>query len=181
MGRDALIRVAVGSQNPVKIEAADKVMRRYWPNAVVSGVDVTSGVRDQPLTDDEAILGAKNRARRARTVLDAGFGVGIEGNTIETAYGMFGTGWAVIVDVSGRVGIGAGGRFLLPDHVAEGVRQGEELGLLMDRITGEKNTKQRHGAVGILTAGAVTRRQALELAVQFALTSFIQPTLYAAS
>ncbi|MEZ4610887.1 MAG: DUF84 family protein [Caldilineaceae bacterium] len=52
------------------------------------------------------------------------------------------------------------------------------LGALMDEIVNEDNTKQRQGAVGIFTGGLVDRTQALELAVIFALTRFVAPTLY---
>jgi non-canonical (house-cleaning) NTP pyrophosphatase len=45
----------------------------------------------------------------------------------------------------------------------------------MDEVAGEVNTKQRQGAVGILTTGLMTRQAALEVAVLFALTRFVQP------
>lgn len=170
--------IAVGSTNPVKLAAARNVVTRVWPLATVASIDVPSGVPAQPLSDQDAITGARNRAVAAQRALNADFGVGIEGNVDDSAMGMYVTGWAAVVDRHGEIGIGAGGRFLLPEHLAVHVRRGTELGLLMDEIVHEDNTKQRQGAVGIFTGGLVDRTQALELAVVFALTRFIVPSLY---
>lgn len=172
--------MAVGSTNPVKLNAARNVVVRVWPHATVEAVQASSGVAAQPLSDREAIEGARNRAHGARAALDTEFGIGIEGNVDDSALGMFVTGWAVVVNRQHETGIGAGGRFLLPEHLAVQVRRGVELGTLMDVIVKQDNTKQRQGAVGIFTGGLIDRTEALELAVAFALTRFIMPTLYTA-
>ena len=62
---------------------------------------------------------------------------------------------------------------MLPDRVAALVRDGVELGHAMDRVTGEHNTKQNAGAVGILTAGLVDRQRAYEALVTYALAPFL--------
>src|SRR5438105_616451 len=53
--------VAVGTTNPAKLAAVDSAIRRIWPTALVTGINVDSGVRAQPLSDEEAICGATNR------------------------------------------------------------------------------------------------------------------------
>ncbi len=170
--------VAVGSTNPAKVRAATNVITQVWPTAGIHGVAVESGVSSQPLSDEEAIVGARNRAENARAHLDADLGVGIEGNTADSAHGMFSTAWVAVVNRQGVVGLGAAGRFLLPEWVAAAIRQGAELGPLMDAFVGEENTKQRQGAVGILTGGLLTRSQALETAVALALARFVNPEHY---
>jgi inosine/xanthosine triphosphatase len=167
--------VSVGSLNPVKVAAVANVVRRLWPSATVAGIAAPSGVAVQPLTDEEAISGALNRARVALAANEAQLGVGLEGNTVESAYGMFTTGWAAVVDQRGVVGLGSSGRLPLPEPVALAVRQGRELGLVMDELVGEVNTKQRQGAVGILTHGLISREGALEIAVLYALARFLHP------
>ena len=52
--------------------------------------------------------------------------MGIEGNVDDSPLGMYVTGWAAVVDRHGEAGIGAGGRFLLPEHLAVHVRGGAE-------------------------------------------------------
>lgn len=170
--------VVVGTTNPAKLAAVKGGLHRIWASAQVTGVNVPSGVRDQPLTDEEAICGATNRARLALASQTADLGVGVEGNTVEIEGQMFSTAWVVIVDQAGKRGLGSSGRFLLPERVAQAIRQGGELGPLMDHFTGEQNTKHKQGAVGILTNGLINRTAALETAVIFALTRFLNPEYY---
>ena len=170
--------VAVGSANPVKIQAVRNSIQRIWPDAEVDGVTVASGVRAQPLSDDEAIAGAIHRAQAARLALDSDLGIGLEGNTHETAHGVFVTGWAAAVDRQAHMGLGGSGRFLLPPVLVERLRLGAELGDLMDEWAGQANTKQKQGAVGIMTNGLIGRTTALETAVIFALTRFLNPDYY---
>ena len=61
----ALVRVAVGSTNPVKVGAARRVVTRLAAVVEVTGVAVPSGVPDQPWGDEETIRGARTRARAA--------------------------------------------------------------------------------------------------------------------
>ena len=168
-------RVVVGSTNPVKINAVASVVQRVWPGAHITGVAVESGVSVQPRSDDEAVAGATNRARAALALHPADLGVGLEGNTVETAFGMFSTGWAAVVDPHGLQGIGSSGRFPLPPIITTRVRQGYELGPLIDELTGGVNTKQGQGAVGVLSQGRMLRQQALEMAVLYALAPFLHP------
>ena len=170
--------IAVGTRNPAKIEAVQRAVARIWPEAEVISVDVPSGVSRQPLTDEEAIRGAMNRASRCRESADADLGIGLEGCTVDTDRGMFLSGWVAASDRSGAVGLGSGGRLLLPDSIADEVRSGRELGPVMDGVAGMENTKQGEGAVGILTGGLVPRADAFERSVLFALSRFLRLELY---
>jgi inosine/xanthosine triphosphatase len=178
MNTFALTTIAVGSTNPVKIAAVRNVVQRIWPAATVRGVEVAPGVSIQPLTDEEAIAGATNRAHAALAAATADLGVGVEGNTVDTANGMFTTAWVVVVAQDGVSSLGSSGRLLLPPAIAQAIRHGAELGPLMDQVAGEVNTKQRQGAVGILTHGLLTREQALETAVTYALARLVAPHFY---
>jgi inosine/xanthosine triphosphatase len=178
---DSLRVVAVGSTNPVKIAAVRAVVGRVSPTARVESVSVASTVRDQPFGDDETIRGALARARGARQAFDAELGFGIEGGVVESEAdrSMRTCAWAAVVDATGRHGVGGSLAMPLPPAVAKLIRDsGLELGLAMDRITGEHNTKQRQGAVGILTAGLVDRQAAYEVLVAYALAPFLTPALW---
>ena len=56
----------------------------------------------------------------------------------------------------------------LPAAVARRLRDGDELGHAIDALTGESGTKHRGGAVAVLTAGLVDRRQAYEVILAYA-------------
>ena len=76
------MQIIVASTNPVKIEAARQGFARIFPDAAldVSGISVPSGVGDQPMSDAETLLGARNRADNARDARpNADYWVGMEG------------------------------------------------------------------------------------------------------
>jgi inosine/xanthosine triphosphatase len=171
----SLRRVVVGSTNPVKIGAAHAVLQRLAPGVQVIGRAVPSGVRDQPWGDDETIRGALARARGACALDDAELGVGIEGGVVQLDDGSMRTcAWAAVVTRDGREGVGGSLAMQLPAGVAELVRGGLELGHAMDRVTGEHDVKRGAGAVGILTAGLVSRQEAYEVLMAYALAPLLQ-------
>jgi inosine/xanthosine triphosphatase len=170
----SLTRVAVGSMNPVKVGAARAVVHRLAPHIDVVGADVPSGVPDQPWGDEETIRGALARARLARAAHDADLGIGIEGGVVANADGSVRTcAWAAVVGRDGREGVGGSLAMPLPEPVAALVRGGMELGHAMDAVTGERDVKRGAGAVGILTRGLVTRQQAYEVIVAYALAPIL--------
>ncbi len=164
------LRIAVGSMNPVKVGAVREVVRHLDAGAQVHGVIVPSGVPDQPWGDAETIRGASARARGAREALDADIGVGIEGGVVDEEGELVRTcAWAVIALRDGREFVGGSLSMPLPPAVATLVLQGVELGHAMDTVTGGRDTKRGAGAVGILTAGLITRQRAYEVIVTYAL------------
>ncbi len=168
--------VAVGSLNPVKVAAARTAVQRLFPAAEVRGVAAASGVPDQPWGDDETIRGAVARARAAREALGADWGIGIEGGVVDAGDAVQTCAWVAIVARDGRQGIGGSLSLTLPDAIGALVRGGMELGHAMDAVTGEHNVKQNAGAVGILTRGLVTRQQAYETLVAYAMVPLLMPT-----
>jgi len=166
-------RIAVGSLNPVKVDAVRAVFAPLAPGARVEGVSAASGVADQPWGDEETIRGARARAQGARLALDADLGVGIEGGVVEGEYGLRTCAWAVVVSRDGATGTGGSLALPLPPAVATLVRGGIELGTAMDRASGLVDTKRGRGAVGILTAGLIDRQRAYEVLVTYALAPFL--------
>jgi inosine/xanthosine triphosphatase len=172
------MKIAVGSTNPVKVEAARSVIERLWPEAIVTGVDVHPGVRAMPMSDLKCRTGARNRALAARELATADLGIGIEGGVQEDNGVLMLTAWTVIVNGQGLEGMGGSGRIPLPESIAARVRAGEELGWVMDDVLNDKNVKQKGGAVGAFTAGLVSRQEALALSVAYAIAPFVSPRFY---
>ncbi|MEO6726029.1 MAG: inosine/xanthosine triphosphatase [Blastocatellia bacterium] len=170
---------AVGSENPIKINCVANAVKAFWPDARAIGVNTDSGVSAQPGSDHEMLTGALNRARQslAKTP-EAQFGVGLEGGTLDSEDGMWAYAWIVVVDRTGHVGKGQSGRFLLPEAVAQMVRDGIELGEADDRFFGRSNSKQQDGAIGILSDGVINRLDLYQPAVVFALLPFVHPEFY---
>jgi inosine/xanthosine triphosphatase len=175
--------VAVGSLNPAKIEAARLAFGALWPDAVqgVRGCDVLSGVAAQPMTDAEAIRGARNRAARAIGLGQADYGVGIEGGLEQTEGSWFNSGWAVVIDRDGREGVGSTLRMQVPLALMEFVLAGQELGEACDLVFGRTDAKRAEGFVGLMTGNALHRTGALCDAVIAALAPFLHPALRGSS
>lgn len=93
-------------------------------------------------------------------------------------HGYYNMPWCAIVNKKGEIGIGCAGAMEIPQKVIKEVLKGPELGDVMDRITGIENTKQKMGAIGILTNGLLDRQGAYEIMVIYALARFIKPEFY---
>ena len=167
--------VVVASQNPVKVEAVRRGFQQWFPHETlhVNAVAVPSGVSDQPMSDAETQQGARQRARRAfRALPSADFWVGIEGGVAWNGPDLLAFAWVAVYHKNQAWGMARTGAFMLPPAVAALVRAGYELGEADDRIFGEANTKQRTGAVGLLTQGLIDRTALYEHAVILALIPF---------
>ena len=172
------MKIAVGSTNPVKVQAVRATLMRVWPGCEVLPVAVPSGISEMPLHDRETIAGARNRARAARAALDADLGVGLEGGVHPDPEGMMLTGWVIVADGNGREGVGGAARMPLPAHIATRIQNGEELGPIMDELLDDHNTRQKGGAVGALTNGLVLRGETFAVAVAYALAPFVAEELF---
>lgn len=172
------MHIVIGSTNPVKCNASERVLLEVYPHATFMTLAVESGVHSQPWGEQETRQGALNRARRALQQAKADMAIGLEGGVQEIEFGLFTCAWCAIVDRDGRVGLGGSSSVQLPDAVAEAVRAGMELGTAMDQLTGQHNTKHGQGAIGLLTNGLSSRQAAYETLIKMALSPFVRPAWY---
>ncbi|MCM8813926.1 MAG: inosine/xanthosine triphosphatase [Candidatus Omnitrophica bacterium] len=177
------MNVLVGSLNPVKIGAARTVFRRFFPAAAVNGIGVDSQVPHQPQNEAETFAGARNRARAAQTYaaaqgIVADYFVGIEGGLVEMCGRWFVFGAIGILDGRQRISYGSSPHFEVPSCLLPRLRQGEELGHLVDALTGGSNTKQHGGAIGFFTRGQMGREDFYVGGVLCALVPFLNEAVY---
>jgi inosine/xanthosine triphosphatase len=166
------MRIAVGSTNPIKIDAVERTLERYEPS--VTAVAVDSGVPEQPWSREETVRGAETRARRALAATDADYGVGLEGGVarLEATPGLSLLMWAAVTD-GDRTERGGGPTLRLPDDVADRLAAGAELGPTMDDLLGTEGIAEAEGAAGVLTDGTTDRTRALGEAVACAFGPFL--------
>lgn len=172
--------IAVGSRNAPKLEATRLVFLPIWPEAEIIAVPVPSGVADQPWRATEALQGAINRARAALQAGGADIGVGLEGG-VEEGPGnlLFLSGWGAIATADGRLGVGGGGRTLLPPALADRLRSGEELGVAVDDWLARQGVRHQEGTVGVLTGGYLNRAASFANLLLHALAPVLHPYWYA--
>ena len=170
--------VAAGTTNPAKLNPVQLVFEQVFAGAQVQGLSVPSGVREQPIGEEETELGAVNRANAALAgVPGAAWGVGLEGGVRFGTLGCFLFG-AVAVTDGKRLEVGRTAELRLPPDVAERIGAGEELGPIMDGLTGVQNIKQKAGTVGFLTGGLLSRADVWQMGLTLSLAPFLHPGLY---
>lgn len=168
------MRVVVGSTNPVKVAATERVVDKLF-EATVTDASVDSGVGEQPLGRTETVAGAENRAAWAlERQPEADYGVGIEGGVVAESErpGTYLVMWAAVTD-GDRLERGGGPTLRLPEQVAARIHEGEELGPVLDDVLDTEGLSERAGAAGALTGEAIDRESALAHAVAGAFGPFV--------
>ncbi|MGA2573606.1 MAG: inosine/xanthosine triphosphatase [Candidatus Methanomethylicaceae archaeon] len=174
--------VAVGTSNPVKVRAVERVLSRFYEVSMLM-MEVASEVPPQPVGLEVTIRGAVSRAKNAlRTAKEAELGVGIEAGLIPvpwTISGYMDQQFAAIADQKGRVTIGGGPSFEYPRSlVARVLGEGIEVGTAMDQLTGISELGQKQGAIGYFSKGQLNRTELTEYAVLMALLPWLNERLY---
>jgi len=172
------LRVAVGSTNPVKVRAVEEVLRAFYPEAEVFGVEVSSDVRAQPIGMQETVLGAVNRAREALRHGD--LGVGIEAGLVEVPFTLTGYMDVQFCAISDGevVTLGAGSGFEYPPRVVREVLRGREVGEVMEELSGIAEIGRKGGAIGFLSHGRLSRKELTKQAVLMAMLPRINREVY---
>lgn len=174
------MRIVTGSDNPTKINAARIAFEKFFPNESIEviGRKVDSGVSNQPKSENETITGAINRAKRALQATDADFGVGQEGGMNQIENKWFETGWCVVIDKSGLIGIGSSIHMEIPPQLLEHIKNGNELGVATDIAFNTIESGKNAGFFGLMTNGNIDRTNAYADGIISALTRFLHPKLF---
>ena len=204
--------IAVGSTRRPKVNAVAEALASIrnqledFPSFEIVGVEVASGVRHTPLTREDLMAGARQRAealvRVARERNEPwNYFVGLEGG-LDVIAGLdaipsldvvpeldvvreaeqrwvFLESWAYVADVSGRGAYGQSGSVLVPEVLAKiVVDEGVELSEAIDAFADGHNIRDAEGAWGILTRNLITRQQSFQLAVMNAFAPFFNREIY---
>jgi len=174
------LRIIVGSKNPVKVGCTREAFTQAFGNVgLVEGVDALSNIPAQPRSEEETLLGAKNRATHAKSLVpEADYWVGIEGGVDEDTQGMYAFAWIYVLHRSGKSSQSKTGTFYLPPRVVALIQDGMELGHADDLVFQAQNSKQQGGSVGLLTHGLITREGYYQQAMVLALIPFLNESLY---
>ncbi|MHA1617128.1 MAG: inosine/xanthosine triphosphatase [Candidatus Njordarchaeales archaeon] len=174
--------IAVGSTNPAKIKAVENAFKKIFGQHIkVQGIKVSSGVSIQPLSDEEMVRGAINRAKRAYEILKPDFSVGLEGGVVKYSFGVFVKGWVAVYDGK-KLGLASSISVPLPDYIWDLLVKGKarELEEIMEQISGIKRVGDSIGAIGVLTSRIYDRVKAFEDATVCAMAPFMSPNIFRA-
>ncbi|MFS0562955.1 DUF84 family protein [Terribacillus sp. 179-K 1B1 HS] len=152
------MNLIIGSKNPAKVNAVSAVFGDTW---TLKSAAVDSGVSAQPMSDEETRLGAVQRALACSKLTGATAGIGLEGGVTEMDDGLYICNWGALA-VGDEVWSASGAKLLLPDFIAESVREGKELGPVMRAFTSRQDISTTDGAVGVFTDGHMSRAAMFE-------------------
>jgi inosine/xanthosine triphosphatase len=156
------MRVAVGSSNAIKVEAAREAFSHFYKDAVIIGVGM-EGLLAQPLTLQGTVSGALTRAKKAaEKIADADLGVGIEAGLAEIpeVNKYLNVQFAAIVDRAGHVTVGSSPGFQLPAEIEKMVLiERIEVDRAVEFLYGIKDIGEKRGIIDLMTKGALTRKE----------------------
>ncbi len=175
-----MVRVAVGTSNPLKVMSVEKVFPLFMDIEEVVPISVQEPVR-QPVGARSLARGALKRAITAIEKAKSDYGVGIEAGPIEfySTTGFVETQVAAIVNSYGEVSFGLSPSFELPGDVIELMIRGVELSEAFapySRRSGDIG--ESIGVVGILTQGNMTRLDLTVAALMMALIPHVHKDRY---
>lgn len=176
------MKVLIGSQNPVKIDAVRDAFSRYFMDVETISINVNSGVPEQPVEED-TFKGAENRVMELRRIneeenIGADIFVGIEGGIKKCYSRWFSFGAICVMDKNGRTGFGTSPHFQIPDDVKDELLKGVELGTIIDKLAGDDNTKQRDGSIGFFTKGRMGRKDLYVPGIVVAMVPFLNENIF---
>lgn len=173
------LKVVVGSKNPVKINAAKVTLAKCFPefHIEVAGIPAPSGVSDQPMTEEETLLGAKNRVAHLESIEAADFYVAFEGGVDTFSYGVSTFAYVVVSDGQNS-SVGRTADLPLPKQFYGALESGQELGDVLDQHFQTTNIKQKGGAIGLLTRNLETRESTYVQAMTLAMARHLERELF---
>ena len=198
--------IAIGSKRGPKINAVSQaleVLSPSFPPATefeLVGFEVASGVSHTPLSHEELMRGARQRAEALVAMARKNgsewhYFVGLEGGLdivhetasplstqSDLAHGsrrrVLLESWAYVSD-GARGHYGRSGGIELPEPlVREVLENGTELAVAIDRFAGMVGIRDAQGAWGVLSGDLISRQEAFRLAVIAAFAPFYNAKMY---
>ncbi|RLG19309.1 inosine/xanthosine triphosphatase [Candidatus Micrarchaeota archaeon] len=152
------MKIAIGSANPNKVRGVRKAAAKLFKQIEVVGIDVESGVSDQPF-GKETVKGAVNRARRIVEKVKADYGVGLESGIFEFGGKYIDMQWCAVLH-EGNVHLGCSMGFEIPPAEAKKLKKHKiTLSELYYNITGDKDIGIKEGVINYLSGGVLKRSE----------------------
>jgi inosine/xanthosine triphosphatase len=172
---------AVGTTRAPKVDgikAGLEICARHYPSLAGENAFVCekteSGVSDMPLSIEETMQGAKNRANNLLVQgIEADYYVGIEGGVSrfgEKAY-LFGTVYVQNREGEGHFGVSP--MIEVPSAIDRMLfEEGKELGPVMAELSGKVDIRSENGSMGAWSEDMFTRKDEFEVAMKAAMAPF---------
>lgn len=149
------MNIGITSKNQTKVNA----VRDVFPEAMLKEINVSSGVSEQPFSDDETRKGAINRALNAHNLYENHICIGLEGGVMDIEGELYLCNWGALVSLKKEIFTASGARIKLPNKIKQELNEGIELGDVMEAYTKRRNVRVKEGAIGVFTNELVSRKE----------------------
>jgi inosine/xanthosine triphosphatase len=186
------MHVGIASTRAPKVEGVKRAFKKLSARFSFNFFDITfeplqieSGVSDTPLSIEELMRGARQRAESAYQKIistvhegERVLAVGVEGGLHVEREAVFLQSWACIFDGM-QVSFGSSGSIEIPAALSQAVvRKGADLGKVIDVFAERHDVRSNEGTWGILTDDVITREDSFETAAVIALMPFFNKKIY---
>jgi inosine/xanthosine triphosphatase len=172
-----MLKIFVASSNPVKANSLRIAAAETFPDVEVKGIEVPSGVSEQPMTDQETRNGSINRAKNLKELVladpeifsldlekDEFLFVGAEGGVDSLSFSgnereLWSTVWISVLDKDDRIYSSNGARFKVPQIISDKLLAGGEMGPVVAELFKESDIKRKRGAIGVITKNFIDRTE----------------------
>ncbi len=166
----------VGSKNRAKIRGAARALRLIGISTIHS-IKV-NGLNPQPIGINEILEGARRRARIAYEYMPRCLGLGIEAGLIKMNKVYYSGQIAVVFDGERELA-GFSMFFPIPSGAADLIiGDGVEMKKAIEEVTGIRGVSEKIGAIGLFSAGMITRTDLSYQAVLSAILPLMNKDYY---
>jgi inosine/xanthosine triphosphatase len=171
------MKIIVASGNQAKIDAAVYGFKKIFPSEVINvqGISSESGVKDNPTSSAETLLGATNRVEYIfKKIVDADYWIGIEGGIekqSESETENFA--WVVIKSKNGITGKAKTATYYFPKKIVKLLNEGKTLGEADSIVFSRDEESKLFGTINALTNKATNRTEYYGFATMLALIPII--------
>lgn len=178
--------IAVGTTNPIKIDAVKEKLKEYPSlcHVEIIPLSVSSEISEQPMSLEEIIQGAKNRAKNAYNLTNSCFvSIGIESGLFQAPGTTTGYLEACICSIydgnEHHIGLSCG--FEVPPQILRWVIEEKKdlsQACYSSGITNNEKLGSSEGLIGILTKGRIDRKEYTKQSIATALIKLENIHLY---
>ncbi|MFG1449430.1 MAG: pantetheine-phosphate adenylyltransferase [Thermoplasmataceae archaeon] len=159
------VRVGIATANRLKVESAEKVLRKVMKRISMEVVTEYSLGSEQPMGRETVALAIK----RAQAALgDRDYGLGIESGLYREPITsrVFDFHVCAIVDRYSRISTGFGSGFSVPGWIVDAVREGITESMAFQREKGTAEIGQKEGIAGFVSSNMIKRSILIEESVR---------------
>ena len=170
------MKIAIGTKRKAKIKGVKKGIAEFiyiQDTVEFSTHDADSGISHMPLSLDETMSGAQNRALDLKNKnIEADYYIGLEGGLVAVQEKTYLISLAYVLNNNDKGHFGFSPMLEVPQEIHKRIKEGEELGPIMGELSGNLDLRSENGSMGAWSGDMFKRDDEFAVAVKAALCPF---------